>query len=157
MHTNNCCNVLCCEGLVAAQHVGSQSPDLGSNPCPLHYKADSQTLGHQESPLSSLFWQEEWGTRGKVTCPLPCGRVRVWTQESDHNATFFFKLALPLWLHIKGLEIVFSFLDVPAQGDPLGEGLLNKWMWKWTYLPPRPVCFCPSVSMSSSSIHRHLL
>ena len=38
----------------------------------------------------------------------------------------FFKLALPLWLHIKGLEIVFSFLDVPAQGDPLGEGLLNK-------------------------------
>ena len=39
---------------------------------------------------------------------------------------FFFKLALPLWLHIKGLEIVFSFLDVPAQGDPLGEGLLNK-------------------------------
>ena len=35
---------------------------------------------------------------------------------------FFFKLALPLWLHIKGLEIVFSFLDVPAQVTPWVRG-----------------------------------
>ena len=28
-------------GLVAPWHVGSQFPDQGSNPCPLHWKADS--------------------------------------------------------------------------------------------------------------------
>ena len=36
-----------CAGLVAPWHVGSYQ---GSNPCPLHWKADSQPLGHQGSP-----------------------------------------------------------------------------------------------------------
>ena len=36
-------------GLVAPQHVGSQFPDQGSNPCPLHWKADSLPLDHQGS------------------------------------------------------------------------------------------------------------
>ena len=30
-------------------------PDQGSNPCPLHYQADSQPLHHQGSPLGRLF------------------------------------------------------------------------------------------------------
>ena len=31
-------------------------PDQGSNPCPLHWQADSQPLRHQGSPLFSLYW-----------------------------------------------------------------------------------------------------
>ena len=39
-------------GLVAPRHVGSQFPDQGSNPRPLHWKADSLPLDHQlEVPL----------------------------------------------------------------------------------------------------------
>ena len=30
-------------------------PDQGSNPCPLHWQADSQPLRHQGSPLVMLF------------------------------------------------------------------------------------------------------
>ena len=30
-------------------------PDQGSNPCPLHWQADSQPLCHQGSPVTSLF------------------------------------------------------------------------------------------------------
>ena len=32
-------------------------PDQGSNPCPLHWQADSQPLRHQESPFSFLIHQ----------------------------------------------------------------------------------------------------
>ena len=31
-------------------------PDQGSNPCPLHWQADSQPLRHQGSPLMSFYW-----------------------------------------------------------------------------------------------------
>ncbi|KAJ8781153.1 hypothetical protein J1605_011137 [Eschrichtius robustus] len=31
-------------------------PDQGSNPCPLHWQADSQPLRHQESPSNSLLY-----------------------------------------------------------------------------------------------------
>ena len=30
-------------------------PDQGSNPCPLHWQADSQPLRHQGSPFQSIF------------------------------------------------------------------------------------------------------
>ena len=30
-------------------------PDQGSNPCPLHWQADSQPLRHQGSPRLSVF------------------------------------------------------------------------------------------------------
>ena len=31
-------------------------PDQGSNPCPLHWQADSQPLRHQGSPVVLLIW-----------------------------------------------------------------------------------------------------
>ena len=40
-------------------------PDQGSNPCPLHWQADSQPLRHQGSPMS-LF--ELWFSQG--ICPV---------------------------------------------------------------------------------------
>ena len=42
-------------GLVAPRHVGSQFPDQGSNPHPLHCKADSLPLDHQGSPCTTYL------------------------------------------------------------------------------------------------------
>ena len=48
-------------GSVVVAHGTSRSaacgilPDQGSNPCPLHWQADSQPLRHQESPLIAIF------------------------------------------------------------------------------------------------------
>ena len=51
-----------CAGSVVVAHrpsCGSAAcgifPDQGSNPCPLHWQADSQPLCHQGSPLSLLL------------------------------------------------------------------------------------------------------
>ena len=54
-----------CAGSVVVAHGPSCSaacgifPDQGSNPCPLHWQADSQPLRHQGSPLTHfkcLLW-----------------------------------------------------------------------------------------------------
>ena len=46
-----------CVGSVALQHVGSQFPDQGSNPCPLHWKADSLTTRPPgKSPVVVFFF-----------------------------------------------------------------------------------------------------
>ena len=51
-----------CAGSVAVAHGPSCSaargifPDQGSNPCPLHWQADSQPLHHQGSPEVSLLF-----------------------------------------------------------------------------------------------------
>ena len=50
-------------GSVVVAHVPSCStacgifPDQGSNPCPLHWQADSQPLRHQGSPWQTLLYQ----------------------------------------------------------------------------------------------------
>ena len=50
-----------CAGSVVVAHRPSCSaacgifPDQGSNPCPLHWQADSQPLRHQGSPYSVIF------------------------------------------------------------------------------------------------------
>ena len=51
-------------GSVVVAHGPSRSaacgifPDQGSNPCPLHWQADSQPLCHQGSPEVSQIWQQ---------------------------------------------------------------------------------------------------
>ena len=37
-------------------------PDQGSNPCPLHWQADSQPLCHQGSPQGSLWYHESYSS-----------------------------------------------------------------------------------------------
>ena len=61
-------------------------PDRGSNPCPLHWQADSQPLHHQGSPLV-LFW-----VHGKLT------------QKSSWciNSLFGFLCPTIFWQHLKG-------------------------------------------------------
>ena len=50
-----------CAGSVVVAHGPSCSaacgilPDQGSNPCPLHWQADSQPLRHQGSPTGPIF------------------------------------------------------------------------------------------------------
>ena len=53
-----------CTGSVVVAHRPSCStacgifPDQGSNPCPLHWQADSQPLRHQGSPCPQFYsWQ----------------------------------------------------------------------------------------------------
>ena len=53
-------------------------PDQGSNPCALHWQADSQPLRHQGSPVASLL------THGLPSCLVSLKRVRVtprWCRE----------------------------------------------------------------------------
>ena len=45
-------------GLVAPRHVGSQFPNQGSNPSPLHWKVDSLPLNHRGSPLNFIIDNE---------------------------------------------------------------------------------------------------
>ena len=40
--------------LIDLWQEGSQFPDQGSNPRPQHWKADSETVDHQRSPLKIL-------------------------------------------------------------------------------------------------------
>ena len=47
-------------GLVAPRHMGSYFPDQGSNPCPLHWKADSSPLDHQGVPKDNHFNKWCW-------------------------------------------------------------------------------------------------
>ena len=55
-----------CAGSVIVAHGPSCSvacgilPDQGSNPCPLHWQADSQPLRHQGSPESQTLMREHY-------------------------------------------------------------------------------------------------
>ena len=55
-----------CAGSVIVAHGSSCSaacgvfPDQGSNPCPLHWQADSQPLRHQGSPLLAIFLKRSY-------------------------------------------------------------------------------------------------
>ena len=52
-------------------------PDQGSNPCPLHWQADSQPLYHQGSPVHPFFTQHgfcgpwKWNTIFKICLKAP--------------------------------------------------------------------------------------
>ena len=63
-----------CAGSVVVAHGSSCSaacgilPDQGSNPCPLHWQADSQPLCHQGSPKMDIF---EWIFHQKKKKDIP--------------------------------------------------------------------------------------
>ena len=62
-------------GSVAVAHGPSCSaacgifPDQGSNPCPLHWQADSQPLRHQGSPSLLFIGEDTEAQRVQVLCP----------------------------------------------------------------------------------------
>ena len=59
-------------GSVVVAHGPSRSaacgilPDQGSNPCPLHWQADSQPLRHQGSPVPKFLYAQVPCTKGVV-------------------------------------------------------------------------------------------
>ena len=49
-------------GSVIVAHGPSCSADQGSNPCPLHWQADSQPLRHQGSPLRQFLFSPKFSS-----------------------------------------------------------------------------------------------
>ena len=62
-----------CAGSVVVAHGPSCSaasgilPDQGSNPCALHWQADSQPLRHQGSPFQEILTQENNAVKLQIT------------------------------------------------------------------------------------------
>ena len=59
-------------------------PDQGSNPCPLHWQADSQPLRHQGSP--SIYFYLFWPALGLRCC------ARAFSSCGERVLLFFFVL-----------------------------------------------------------------
>ena len=59
-------------------------PDQVSNPCPLHWQADSQPLRHQGSPphvfYLTLFWTLE--RQRQISCPLIPINTSAWSYRT---------------------------------------------------------------------------
>ena len=74
-------------GSVAVAHGLSCSaacgtfPDQGSNPCPLHWQADSQPLRHQGSPCSVIFLNTVKMLMILTTCRINNARGLYWQHE----------------------------------------------------------------------------
>ena len=70
-----------CAGSVVVAHGPSYSaacgifPDQGSNPCPLHWQADSQPLRHQGSP-NYLFLCVSWKASASSS-GYPCSYLKT--------------------------------------------------------------------------------
>ena len=61
-------------------------PDQGSNPCPLHWQADSQPLRHQGSPFSAFFGSCFSGFPGLPASVWPLGALPLWGLLSQASA-----------------------------------------------------------------------
>ena len=70
-------------------------PDQGSNPCPLHWQADSQPLRHQGSPSLHLYMPEE----SHLTIKLL--EENIGKTISDVNSTNVFLGQCPKAIEIK--------------------------------------------------------
>ena len=62
-------------------------PDQGSNPCPLHWQADSQPLRHQGSPLYSHFKEILTCAQGDVGRDFQC---RIGFNSNNFKRTYNF-------------------------------------------------------------------
>ena len=78
-------------------------PDQGSNPCPLHWQADSQPLHHQGSP-PMLFWVEK--------------NIVFWTTESFDNQ-------LPVD-SVTGNNFIIVFISLKISA---AHTWLSKYLW----------------------------
>ena len=66
-------------------------PDQGSNPCPLHWQADSQPLRHQGNPDLSLYVQDSLTCMCRPDIPFHVlGGKRGQTERRNHLITHAF-------------------------------------------------------------------
>ena len=61
-------------------------PDQGSNPCPLHWQADSQPLRHQGSPKLFFFDDIRYSVLGNKCFYSSCSRALRWHLVSEDQA-----------------------------------------------------------------------
>ena len=86
-----------CAGSVVVAHGPSCSaacgilPDQGSNPCPLHWQADSQPLRHQRSPRWILFEQTIQDLANKIPCSISWQRIHYVPMKGTSDMYFFCK------------------------------------------------------------------
>ena len=60
-------------------------PDQGSNPCPLHWQADSQPLRHQGSPVTFLFIPD-FGGASNIPRTYEFIYIFLWLRKVDLNS-----------------------------------------------------------------------
>ena len=80
-------------------HVRSYFPNQGSNLHPLHWKVDSQPLGHQESPRNLDFEQADKKFLKQLIPGLQLQRCWSWPWQSPLSTNFIsamMALTLPL-------------------------------------------------------------
>ena len=83
-------------GSVAVAHGPSCSaacgifPDQGSNPCPLHWQADSQPLRHQGSPPKHFL---PWPLPRHLCCQCPSSSSLAWAPEPASNPVLSSRVA----------------------------------------------------------------
>ena len=77
-------------------------PDQGSNPCPLHWQADSQPLRHQGSPITSVLTD---------VCLLPI-LTHVCTQIYTFLFFFFLNTVPTIYLFIYFYKFTYFILFI---------------------------------------------
>ena len=74
-------------------------PDQGSNPCPLHWQADSQPLRHQGSPLTHLLF----------TSTMILSRVNLVATKHCRLVCFWLLAPKCITLHFSKLTTILLF------------------------------------------------
>ena len=85
-------------------------PDQGSNPCPLHWQANSYPMHHQASPRTKTFW-ERFRTKSYITTPnLDLKRACVMISRKVH-CTGYLLLYNKVWQNywLKTIFIITQF------------------------------------------------
>ena len=73
-------------------------PDQGSNPCPLHWQADSQPLRHQGSPHSPFLKteiQDKQNTNFTHKCQHPNKQMNLFTNRGEVQQLFPLSSSVP--------------------------------------------------------------
>ena len=107
-------------------------PDQGSNPCPLHWQADSQPLCHQGSP-GSVFWLTVWpATHSPATNP----------PSPDSPAAFPDAILTLLWLWWSAHSTTQLFCSVLFFSTNVYFEII--WGLQKSYKDSRESAVCPS-------------
>ena len=129
-------------GLVVVAHRPSCSaacgifPDQGSNPCRLHWQADSQPLRHQGSPVvaSLCCGARTLGTRASVVVARGLSSCGSWALERRLSSCGSQALELRLSSCGSWASLLCSMWDLPRPGlEPALPALAGRFL---TTVPP---------------------
>ena len=129
-------------GSVVVAHGPSRStacgilPDQGSNPCPLHWQADSQPLRHQGSP--KFFFLAKW----LLTIAIPTTFLRIHRENFNvlMNIYQFFLTLAEVFLVDHFWHSFLLLQDIPNLFDSLYCKIVPTQYWCYfciTYILPQ--------------------